>query len=75
MDDPTAVAAGTPAAEALSTGALFLSIIAIIGFAITIGAFGLEQIGLTFGMGVLSLTSFVASMFFFRADAEEQPES
>ena len=75
MDDRIAVASRPASSEALSTGALFLSMIGIIGFALTIGAFGLERIGLTFGVGLLSLTSFVVSMFFFRAEAAEFGES
>ncbi|MGW0161294.1 hypothetical protein ACWDUN_18500 [Mycobacterium sp. NPDC003323] len=71
MDDRPAVAARPTTSEALSTGALFLSMIAIVGFALTIGTFGLERIGLTFTVGLLSLTSFVVSMFFFRAEAED----
>jgi hypothetical protein len=72
MDDRTAVAAA-PArtSEALSTWALFLSMSAIIGFAMSVGTFGLDRIGLSLGAGLLSLTSFVAGMFFFHADAED----
>lgn len=76
MDDQDAVtAAARPASEALSTWALFLSMIAIVGFAMCVGAFGLERIGLSISAGLLSLTSFVASLFFFHADAEEFTES
>ncbi|MCF6386494.1 hypothetical protein L2K20_05880 [Mycobacterium sp. MBM] len=72
MDDRTAVAAA-PArtSEALSTWALFLSMIAIIGFALSVGTFGFDNIALSMAAGLLSLTSFVASMFFFHADAED----
>ncbi|MEV3901847.1 MULTISPECIES: hypothetical protein [unclassified Mycobacterium] len=78
MTDPTTAAAASPTSttsEALSTWALFLSMIAIVGFAMSIGAFGLDRIGLSFGAGLLSLTSFVASMFFFHADAEDPADS
>lgn len=73
MDDRTAVAAPTAniRSEALSTWALFLSMIAIVGFAMCVGAFGLDRIGLSMSAGLLSLTSFIASMFFFSADAED----
>jgi flagellar biogenesis protein FliO len=70
-DDTAAVPAQPPASEALSTWALFLSMIAIVGFAMSVGAFGLDRIGLSISAGLLSLTSFVASMFFFSADAED----
>lgn len=74
MDDRIAVAAApSTRSEALSTWALFLSMISIIGFALTLGMFGFENIGLSFITGLLSLTSFVASMFFFRAEAEDSP--
>ncbi|MGK2867452.1 MAG: hypothetical protein ACSLFA_12575 [Mycobacterium sp.] len=63
------------ASEALSSWALFLSVIAIVGFAISVGTFGFDNIGLSVGAGLLSLTSFVASMFCFSADAEEQAEA
>lgn len=63
------------ASEALSSWALFLSMIAIVGFATSIGTFGFDNIGLSVGAGLLSLTSFVVSMFFFSADAEEQAEA
>lgn len=76
MDDRTAVAAA-PArtSEALSTWALFLSIIAIVGFAMSVGTFGFDNIGLSLGAGLLSLTSFVASMFFFSADAQDATDA
>jgi hypothetical protein len=45
MDDRSAVAARTTSSEALSTWALFLSMISIIGFALSVGAFGLERLG------------------------------
>lgn len=76
MDDRTAVAAA-PArtSEALSTWALFLSMIAIVGFAMSVGTFGFDNIALSLGAGLLSLTSFVASMFFFSVDAEGTPDA
>lgn len=76
MDDRTAVAAA-PArtSEALSTWALFLSMIAIVGFAMSVGTFGFDNIALSMGAGLLSLTSFVASMFFFHADAQDTPDA
>ncbi|GAA2532891.1 hypothetical protein [Mycolicibacterium diernhoferi] len=72
---PTWSAAPPARSEALSTGALFLSMLAIIGFAMSVGTFGFERIGLTFVAGLLSLTSFVASLFFFRADAEDSADA
>jgi len=73
MDDRTAVAAvPSHTSEALNSWALFLSIIAIVGFAMSVGTFGFDNIGLSVGAGLLSLTSFVASMFFFSADARDQ---
>lgn len=69
MDDRTAAPATR--SEAMSSWALFLSVIAIIGFALSVGTFGFDNIGLSMGAGLLSLTSFVASMFFFHAEAED----
>lgn len=57
--------------EALSSWALFLSMIAIVGFALSVAAFGFENILLSVTAGLLSLTSFVASMFMFSTEAEE----
>ena len=48
MTDPTTAAAASrtsTTSEALSTWALFLSMIAIVGFAKSIGAFGRDRIG------------------------------
>jgi flagellar biogenesis protein FliO len=75
MDDKTAVTAQKPASEALSTWALFLSMIAIVGFAMSVGAFGLDRIGLAVSAGLLSVVSFTASIFFFSADADEFTDS
>lgn len=76
MDDRTAVAAvQARTSEALSSWALFLSMIAIIGFAMSVGTFGFGNIGLSMGAAALSLTSFVASMFFFHADAEDRADA
>ncbi len=74
-DHTTAVAARRTRSEALSTCALFLSMLAIIGFAMSVGTFGFERIGLTFAAGAISLTSFVASMFFFSADSEDAADA
>ncbi|WP_395308344.1 hypothetical protein V4U86_23860 [Mycobacterium sp. AMU20-3851] len=75
MNDRTVVAAPPARSEALSTWALFLSMLAIIGFAMSVGTFGFERIGLTITVGLLSLASFVASMFFFRAEAEDSADA
>jgi hypothetical protein len=75
MDDLTAVSAPATRSEALSTWALFLSMIAIVGFAMSVGTFGFDNIGLSIGAGLLSLTSFVASLFVFSADSKEPAQA